>query len=253
MPSIEIKGSVWPRGTMITLPDLKFAMTNTSTSLTTTFECHCQDSRITIKCNAPEMVKGDPASVGFVVENARMLFDGAISLLSVHAGRSSRFIVESLSFEGAELDLNMEYAALAGLITAFKLDEFVSTISSISGDVEVLLVLQDLNAAMSEPFYTSVGCGRAVDGLRHAIAGPDGDPDARKWPELRQALNVDRSYVQAIMSASQRGRHGQRLVSHGHDLHEILRRTWVLFNRFLEYRKRGNVPLTLPDFPPLMG
>ncbi len=251
MSSLKIKGSIWPRGPKVTLPNLTFTLS--SATSTVTLKTYCHESEITIECEAPDMIVGDPESMGFVVGNARTLFDGALSLMAVKMGRAHRFIADSVSLEGGpDLNINVEYASLAGLLTAFTMDEFAATMSWVTRDMQALLVLQDLNSAMSEPFYTQVGCGRAVDGIRHAIAGPGGAPDGKKWPELNHALNTERSYVELIMSASKKGRHGQRLVGGGFDSNEVLRRTWILFNRFMEYRKRGNVPLTPPDFPLLV-
>jgi len=66
---------------------------------------------------------------------------------------------------------------------------------------------------------------------------------------MHGVLNISRDYQQWISEQAKGPRHGDPAFVPGDVTVEITHRTWVVMNRFLEYRKRGNQPLTAPDFP----
>jgi hypothetical protein len=60
---------------------------------------------------------------------------------------------------------------------------------------------------------------------------------------MRTALNVTKPYIESITH------HADWSVRNEDEGRKTTERAWVLMNRFLEYRKRGNQPLPLSDFP----
>jgi hypothetical protein len=48
-------------------------------------------------------------------------------------------------------------------------------------------------------------------------------------------------------------RHGNRTVITDETANEITKRSWVIMNRFFEYRKRGSQPLSIDEFQILSG
>jgi hypothetical protein len=70
---------------------------------------------------------------------------------------------------------------------------------------------------------------------------------------MRDVLNLDLDYLKLISDASTNPRHGVPERAGGLLCSEVVLRTWNVMNRFFEYRKRGNVPLPLAEFPLLKG
>lgn len=82
---------------------------------------------------------------------------------------------------------------------------------------------------------------------------PRVDSDSRRgaWAAMQAALNISESYQKWVTDLSAKPRHADRSYQTGIDVREALKRTWTIMNRFLEYRRRGNIPLTPPEFPKL--
>jgi hypothetical protein len=115
----------------------------------------------------------------------------------------------------------------------------------------LFMALNDLIHAVSTPHMTPANCGRVVDGLRKLVA-PNMDPK-QGWPIFQKTINADELYLTFISEHSKEPRHGGHVRIDGPTTTEIARRTWAIMNRFLEFRKRGNLPLPLADFPVLRG
>lgn len=119
-------------------------------------------------------------------------------------------------------------------------------------DAGLFMALNDLIAAISLPHVSTVNCARAIEGLRHLIAST-GSSDKQAWEQMRQALQIDKAYLKLITDSSAASRHGNRVHVPGSVTTEITRRSWIIMNRYFEYRKRGNRVLSLTDFPLLKG
>ena len=116
----------------------------------------------------------------------------------------------------------------------------------------LFLALHDLVSAVAHPTRVSVDSARAVEGLRVAINPDLAAEDKKKGWELLQAnLNLTKDYISLITKTSEPLRHGQRNLDHPPPSEEVLRRSWTIMNRFLEFRLRGNQPLPLSEFPSL--
>jgi hypothetical protein len=67
---------------------------------------------------------------------------------------------------------------------------------------------------------------------------------------MRAALNATKPYVQSITEMSHGTRHGDWSTERSEEeARKTTERAWILMNRFLEYRKRGDQSLPLTDFP----
>lgn len=115
-------------------------------------------------------------------------------------------------------------------------------------DHVVFGALDDLVGAISHHHVTAINCARAIEALRNAVAIPEASRN-EAWEQFREHLNIDRTYLQLITDSSIDGRHGGGTFIPGTVTGEIVRRSWVIMNRFFEFRKRGSQPLTDPDFP----
>jgi hypothetical protein len=197
-----------------------------------------------------------------------------IHLLHIGALEHSRAIVDCICFsqglgrtvmlddvvypDGEVRKLSYENTELAHLCTAFDLstnapsgDDFKAMYHLVVKEAELFLAINDLVMAITIPGHIAVNCARAVEGLRNIML-PDDPHRTLGWAYLRRELNLEKSYTEFITSASAGPRHGDRSdmadMAEEHT-QEILKRLWVIMNRFLEYRKRGNDTLPLSLFP----
>jgi len=125
--------------------------------------------------------------------------------------------------------------------------DFDKVLNTVLTEPSVFMALNDLITAISLPHHSSVTCARAIERLRHLVA--PGTPRKDSWESLRQNLNIDRKYLEFVTVHSTGPRHGDPEHIPGTITTEVTQRAWKIMNRFLEFRKRGNVPLQLSEFP----
>jgi hypothetical protein len=94
---------------------------------------------------------------------------------------------------------------------------------------------------------TVVNCGRAIEGLRTCLA-PANDRKAG-WRIMRDNLNITQSFLEFITDQSKGPRHGDVYGVQFSAINETVRRAWIIMNRFLEFKKRGEKQLPLSEFP----
>jgi hypothetical protein len=111
----------------------------------------------------------------------------------------------------------------------------------------LFLALNELIVAISIPGHITVNCGRAIESLR-TILVPNDPTRAKAWAEMRKVLRLERSYLDFIIEASANPRHGDKSYLEQETAQEILERSWVIMNRFLEFRKKGSVGLPADEF-----
>ncbi len=146
---------------------------------------------------------------------------------------------------------------LVPLCTAFRLGEqatdlatnnFHQTLLIVALDWRVAHALRGLIEAITLPHESAVNCARSIEGLKNIIAVP-GLSKGQAWKAMREALNLSEPYLKLITDVSTGPRHGDHSHVPGTITVEITQRSWVIMNRFLEYKKRGSQPLALADFP----
>lgn len=149
-------------------------------------------------------------------------------------------------------------SALARLCTSFSLNPQPGQTpvgkvwDLLLADLPLLLILDDLIEAITVTNRAPVSCARAIEGLRHLFAQSDASV-SESWQEMRTALRLDRSFLQLITETSTAPRHGDRSFVPGTLVTEIVKRSWMVMDRFFHYRKRGNTPLPASEFPLLCG
>jgi len=124
---------------------------------------------------------------------------------------------------------------------------FISKI--VIGDTSVFIALDDLIHAVTSAHTQLADCGRVIERIRRIIAPALDGGEA--WHEMHKALNVSQPYQEWITKKSTGSRHGDSEYVPPEICTEVLQRTWVILNRFFEYRKRGNQPLMAAEFPNL--
>jgi hypothetical protein len=146
-------------------------------------------------------------------------------------------------------------SSLKTLVTAINTDpsdtrdkNFDTTFRRFIQEPGLFMALNDLIMAITLPHYAPVNCARAIEGLRNLVIPGDGDRK-QSWPVFRAALNVDQTYIEFITDLSKAPRHGDRTFVPDREVEETTKRSWILMNRFLEYRRRGSQPLPPSEFP----
>jgi hypothetical protein len=149
--------------------------------------------------------------------------------------------------------------ALAKECTVFKANpvtpkekkNFENVITMVMSEPGLFMALNDLIQANSLPHHGPANCARVVEGLRTLMS--PGIERAKAWLIFRENLNTDEKYLSFITGYSTGPRHGDRAHISGAITIEIVTRTWVIMNRYLEFKNRGSTQLLLKEFPLLQG
>jgi hypothetical protein len=161
-------------------------------------------------------------------------------------------ITEFMDPSGTRYPMAFRSEAVTGLCKSFSLPaDFIEITELVLKDTLLFLALIDLNDSLTHS-DTALLCARAIERLRHAVAGKDASPDIG-WPKVHRALRVDQKYLQFITAHSHAPRHGARF-NHTPDItKEVSKRSWIVMDRFITYRRRGSVALWEDEFPLLKG
>lgn len=193
-----------------------------------------------------------------------------LSTLSMHAYNIARAAVDSWCFSsgiglmvhlgkvvhpnGEEHNLAPQAEHVLGLCTAFNLDPSAQSLGSyqemvriIISDQYVLMALNDLVASIHQFDLAAINCARAIEALRTSMT-PSVMDRFKAWPIMQANLNLTERYLTSITAPSAKPRHGARRSLGGTVQAEIMKRAWIVMNRFLEFRKRGDVPLPEQEF-----
>lgn len=258
MPTLIFKGTVRPTIFKINvrlMPIVRRIWPDDN--LTADFTLSVTDSKIEVGC-----------------EVTRFNRDEHLSMLAMHAYDMAMAAVDSLcffygfglrAFIEIFVDENGKQTALTpragdevvGLCTAFNLepsytgpDNFEAMMRLVLSERPLLLALNDLIAPVSQFNLATINCARTIEGLRSAMATPGWTRD-QEWEFMRDQLNLTEQYVRFVIGLSVEPRHGKRTAPEAGQQSEITKRAWVVMNRFLEYRKRGNQKLPFAEFEPL--
>lgn len=163
------------------------------------------------------------------------------------------YIDKLIKPDGSVSTIRPEAPLVAGHATA--LDSTNPNVNNFDVCYRLMLVepglfmsMNDLIVSITLPHHASVNCARAIEGLRTLMV--PGEPDRKKaWPIFQSNLNIERSYREPVTDTSTGPRHGDRTWIPGSVVNDIVERSWIIMNRFLEYRKGGNMPLPKSEFP----
>jgi hypothetical protein len=174
----------------------------------------------------------------------------ALDLTSFSDGRPWTLILEKYTGpDGKTRAFGLAEPWVEPLCTAVKQgDSYLQVLGLLLSEPPLFYALQDLIEAIKLPRRPVINCARVVDTLRSQIAGRR----TRKvgWQILQQNLQISQPYLAFITDLSKGHRHGDWQETIDPDnAKEATIRTWVIMNRFLEFRKRGNEPLPPSDFP----
>jgi hypothetical protein len=252
MPKITLTGRVLPDAVMVNmiLPSTNWNADEAGLKLE--FQIRIVESVVTIDCESNRF--NAPQDVAPIWQRAFDLVRSAVDLLAFADARGYTVILDRvIDPAGAVSAILPEDPRLRSLITAIHPDKNFGEIwRIIVAEPAIFQAMNDLVTGIALPHQSAVNCARVVEALSHLIGGVGAEAAAR-WKALRGALNLDRSYVQAITDISTNPRHGNRTYIPPATLWSATHRAWVIMDRFLEYKRRGGTPLTDPEFPILKG
>ena len=128
--------------------------------------------------------------------------------------------------------------------------EFMRVVNIVTAEPNLMGAMMDVADTLANFHQTPTNCGRALDGIKKSIA-PGLEPGAG-WGVLQSLLRISKPYREYITKRSTDPRHGDRTVDiPPNEISEILRRTWKILDRYIEFRKRGGQPLPENEFPEL--
>jgi hypothetical protein len=177
----------------------------------------------------------------------------AINVVSFASGQGiSASLDIAIGENGIPTTVIPQDPSIASLCTAYRLSpsntDFHTIYNIVLGEPALSLVLNDLTSAVRLPHVSPVACARAMEGLKHLIAAP-GSKDAAAWRQMQEKLRIDQRYLQFITGHSKGPRHARPEHVPGNITTEVTRRSWVVMDRYFEYRKRGGQqPLPLSEF-----
>jgi len=258
MPKVYFQGRVLPATVEISFSDIPEGKWEwTEEGLTLGFIVRIVKSQIEVECTL------DRYQDLYLAELYRRAFDLARACVNVAAfGTGFGIAVFFDSFigpDGTTSSLVFPNPHLVSECTAFKMNpvtleekkDLETILALVMKEPALFMALNDLIQAVSTPHMTPANCGRVLDGLRKLVA-PGMEPK-QGWPIFQISIQADEPYLAFISNHSKNPRHGEHTRVDGPTTIEIAKRTWIIMNRFLEFRKRGNRPLPLAEFPLLKG
>jgi hypothetical protein len=252
MPDIVLTGRVLPETVQISvggLPAVNWKIPEADLEISLQLEI--QGSKITVRCNASRF--DPPKDVVPIWLRSFDLARMTVDLLGFSEGRALTVVLDSITDDaGKTTPIEAKVPALARYVTSVTDSTYGDVWELIVKEPAIFLGLNDLVTTIALPHHGPVNAARVVEGLTHLVAGDAAKPSER-WQALREALNLDRDFLQPISDISTEPRHGNRTHIPGHLVDQVVTRAWMIMNRFLEYKLKGCVPLPLTEFPLLTG
>jgi hypothetical protein len=254
MPTIRFIGRVYP-------PHLNLAFSTPVNSaieilrpgtpldgLDAHFNVGIKNSIVTVTCNVNRQESGD---WGTLCACAYELGRAAVDMLAFSLGWGITLVMEKTEYEDGRVEA-LHYAdpSLTGLCTAYKTEaDFSDIYEIILSHRSIMAALNDITSTLESPFRTPVNCFRAVEAIAKLISPQLGPKDdLQRWQNMHAALNLSRSYLDPIAEHAKYPRHGNYWNYPSEIDPEIRQRTWTVMDRFLKFRKVGNLPLSEPEF-----
>lgn len=250
MRTIQFRGWLYPLSFPVTTGPWRVTWSENPSSPPIRFTIKVVDSKVTVDCEVETFDTSSDQSLIWTraLEVTRAVVDPIAFLEGVGLTVQLEQLVTP---DGIILETLTHIKALRGIATAFE-DDIVAVQMLCLGDPRLHLALNDLIVAIAVPGQITINCARAIEGLRHLMM-PENDPTRKLgWLFMQEELNISRNYREFINKNSTGHRHGEQHLIEGSIVQEALVRSWVIFNRYIEYRKRGGQRLSDPEFPLLI-
>jgi hypothetical protein len=244
MQLILFTGRVLPAIHTLSMPTYSLSMSDSNFASDVSVEI--QQSTVTVSISVETFSN---EMLGELTRRATRIAKAAIDLVSFATGKGLHLVLDRAKLpDGREGAINLE-APVVGLCTAYTLEDITQIMPILLTEQDLWMAFGDLTETMTQPDRVQINCGRAIETIRTLV---DPNPDrTRAWQTLRERLNISESYLRLITDQSVPHRHGHYRIVDDVTGDATRTRSWIVMNRFLEYRKRGNHPLPISDFPTL--
>jgi hypothetical protein len=255
LPKVQFLGAVIPVSFRLTVPGQRITRIDNETGNTTTYKINICLGIINVECESDFT---DRKYIDVLYLRASEMVRAAVNMVAFASGNGFHSSLDTIiQDDGIPLPIHSQDLTISKYCSAFTFTpsggnetEFQQFYKLVVTDPLMEFTLNDLVSTLIDPRLSPISCGRAMDGIKNLIGAP-GSSDSASWEQMRNALNIDRRYLQYITSYSTGPRHAKRDAISGAVIDEMRYRSWTVMNRYFEYRKR-NTPLTAPEFPLLV-
>jgi hypothetical protein len=253
MPIVHFKGRVLPAVMLITISDLPSVhWEQANLHLIMDITTRITNSVIDMEFDVNQL---DEADLSPLLMRAWDLSRAAVDIYCYTRGVGLTVYIDTyVKPNGEESSVLPQMPGLAAYCTAFDIvpgntgnNNFDSFYRMVVSEPALFMAINDLIVSITLPHHASVNCARAIEGIR-VLMVPPGIDRRQGWPLMRQNLNLEQAYVEFVTDVSTAPRHGDRTHIPGPTVIETTTRSWIIMNRFLEFRKRGS-PLPIAEFP----
>jgi len=210
-----------------------------------TIECQVKDSQIEIWCNVQNWQHDYLAILNMDVTNVIRSYT---DLYSFGSGLGLLAFLETVTFpDGAIEPLTSISEELGSECTAYNVfgtsaeetEEQYRVCTMIANDHELTYAMSDLVLPLLFPTLAPSHCRRVLNSLRKYLYPHPNDREG--WKFLQKAINVDGSYIRWVRDNAHEPTHGSRSYIDAPTVKEMMKRTWIVMNRVIEFKKRGGV------------
>lgn len=249
MPIVHFLGKVFPTAHNITLanhPGVTFR--DAKLDIAASIVVCIRESNIRVDCEVNQF--NEQRHLGIVSMFAYDSAKAIVDLLAFSKAIGLTVILDQFSnVDGVTRPFMLHEPALRSLSRSVSTPtDFNTVFRIVMTDTKILLAVRDLVEAIDEFHEGPIKCGRSVDAIRAWFVPPGGKRDDG-WAAMRDALGVSRSYIETVMDAAKGPRHGDRSKVRDTITFDVVRNAWIIMDRFLEYNKRGRMPLPVSEFP----
>jgi len=125
-------------------------------------------------------------------------------------------------------------------------------LNAVAQEIPARLVLADFREAIRNPAGTGFFCYRAVEAVMQSMKAHPDKRDAVASKTLRDRLQIDRAFIAEIKKYADYPRHGKVSSINDADRAKVFRMTDQIIRRYLEFLRRGKIPLSASEFPSLV-
>ncbi|HEX9211748.1 MAG TPA: hypothetical protein VF901_14675 [Bradyrhizobium sp.] len=213
-----------------------------------------QDSNIDVEVRIPQFDANDPVLFSRLYARVFDMARAAVDVVAFSMGYGTSVVFTELVLPNGHRQPfpPVVHPELAALCTSYSLEgaKFDEVYSLAISDYQHFMALRDLIEAITIPHIAPISCGRVIDAIRRIIS-PNEKDAAKGWKAMHAALNVSREYQEWISKLAANPRHADRSFIVGPTVNETLRRTWIIMDRLIAYKKADRAPLVHPTFPRL--
>ncbi|HLN27507.1 MAG TPA: hypothetical protein VK395_07160 [Gemmataceae bacterium] len=252
MPRVRFLGFVHPMKVikvLVTTPEITWK--SPDIGLDATFTVQIRDSAVQVDCETNRAGPGDFIHLYF---RAFDLSRASVDLISFATGIGLTVVLETFIDErGVGSPMVPQDPGLKSVCTAYMLGDpasYDAVWRIVVATPALFMALNDLITGIILPHQGARIAGQILETIRDLVS-PDGLKPKQKWPHMQQNLRIEEAYLKFISTHATGPRHGDRSHIPPDITRELAMRSWVVMNRFLEFKKRGGAPLPASEFPML--